>query len=400
IPHFFSTTTRKEDVIKEQWPCYLTYTAKPTHDIIQLNLHRSSMYSGVVEGVGPRYCPSIEDKVVRFSDKERHQIFLEPISRKLDTIYVQGFSTSLPIEVQEKMIRTLPGLENCVITEYAYAIEYDAIEPTQLYPSLETRLIEGLYCAGQINGTSGYEEAAGQGLIAGINAVLKIRGEQSLILRRDEAYIGVMIDDLITKGTLEPYRLLTSRAEYRLLLRHDNADIRLSEYGYRIGLLSQKRYDDFLRRQTSKSLLIEELKSKRILPKDALQQVLLDKGYTILNEGLSFYDSLKRPHIEMTDLMPYIKTEIDALDARQVEIEIKYEGYIVKAKKEAMKLMAMEQWKIPENFNYDSVAHLSIEGRQKLIKYRPLTIGMASRISGVNPADVSVLLMALQANKS
>jgi len=358
------------------------------------------MYSGVVEGVGPRYCPSIEDKVVRFSDKERHQIFLEPISRKLDTIYVQGFSTSLPIEVQEKMIRTLPGLENCVITEYAYAIEYDAIEPTQLYPSLETRLIEGLYCAGQINGTSGYEEAAGQGLIAGINAVLKIRGEQSLILRRDEAYIGVMIDDLITKGTLEPYRLLTSRAEYRLLLRHDNADIRLSEYGYRIGLLSQKRYDDFLRRQTSKSLLIEELKSKRILPKDALQQVLLDKGYTILNEGLSFYDSLKRPHIEMTDLMPYIKTEIDALDARQVEIEIKYEGYIVKAKKEAMKLMAMEQWKIPENFNYDSVAHLSIEGRQKLIKYRPLTIGMASRISGVNPADVSVLLMALQANKS
>jgi tRNA uridine 5-carboxymethylaminomethyl modification enzyme len=400
IPHFFSTTTRKEDVIKEQWPCYLTYTAKPTHDIIQLNLHRSSMYSGVVEGVGPRYCPSIEDKVVRFSDKERHQIFLEPISRKLDTIYVQGFSTSLPIEVQEKMIRTLPGLENCVITEYAYAIEYDAIEPTQLYPSLETRLIEGLYCAGQINGTSGYEEAAGQGLIAGINAVLKIRGEQPLILRRDEAYIGVMIDDLITKGTLEPYRLLTSRAEYRLLLRHDNADIRLSEYGYRIGLLSQKRYDDFLRRQTSKSLLIEELKSKRILPKDALQQVLLDKGYTILNEGLSFYDSLKRPHIEMTDLMPYIKTEIDALDARQVEIEIKYEGYIVKAKKEAMKLMAMEQWKIPENFNYDSVAHLSIEGRQKLIKYRPLTIGMASRISGVNPADVSVLLMALQANKS
>ncbi|MDO9592714.1 MAG: tRNA uridine-5-carboxymethylaminomethyl(34) synthesis enzyme MnmG, partial [Erysipelotrichaceae bacterium] len=231
-------------------------------------------------------------------------------------------------------------------------------------------------------------------------AVLKIRGEQPLILRRDEAYIGVMIDDLITKGTLEPYRLLTSRAEYRLLLRHDNADIRLSEYGYRVGLLSQKRYDDFLRRQSSKALLVEELKSKRILPKDALQQVLLDKGYMILNEGLSYYDSLKRPHIEMTDLMSYIETEIDALDARQVEIEIKYEGYIVKAKKEATKLMAMEQWKIPENFNYDSVAHLSIEGRQKLIKYRPLTIGMASRISGVNPADVSVLLMALQANKS
>jgi tRNA uridine 5-carboxymethylaminomethyl modification enzyme len=400
VPYFFSTTTKKEDVISEQWPCYLTYTAKPTHDIIQLNLHRSSMYSGVVEGVGPRYCPSIEDKVVRFSDKERHQIFLEPISKSLDTIYVQGFSTSLPIEVQEKMIRTLPGLENCVITEYAYAIEYDAIEPTQLYPSLETRLVEGLYCAGQINGTSGYEEAAGQGLIAGINAVLKIQGKMPLILRRDEAYIGVMIDDLITKGTLEPYRLLTSRAEYRLLLRHDNADVRLSEYGYQVGLLSKERYADFLKRQTTKALLVEELKNKRILPKDPLQQLLLDKGYTNLNEGLSFYDALKRPHVEMTDLMPYIDTLIQALDARQVEIEIKYEGYIVKAKKEASKLMAMEQWKIPNDFNYDAVAHLSIEGRQKLTKYRPLTIGMASRISGVNPADVSVLLMALQANKS
>jgi tRNA uridine 5-carboxymethylaminomethyl modification enzyme len=298
------------------------------------------------------------------------------------------------------MIRTLPGLENCVITEYAYAIEYDAIEPTQLYPSLETRLVEGLYCAGQINGTSGYEEAAGQGLIAGINAVLKIQGKMPLILRRDEAYIGVMIDDLITKGTLEPYRLLTSRAEYRLLLRHDNADVRLSEYGYQVGLLSKERYADFLKRQTTKALLVEELKNKRILPKDPLQQLLLDKGYTNLNEGLSFYDALKRPHVEMTDLMPYIDTLIQALDARQVEIEIKYEGYIVKAKKEASKLMAMEQWKIPNDFNYDAVAHLSIEGRQKLTKYRPLTIGMASRISGVNPADVSVLLMALQANKS
>lgn len=399
-PFFFSTTTKKEDVIQDQWPCYLTYTAKSTHDIIQLNLHRSSMYSGVVEGVGPRYCPSIEDKVVRFSDKERHQIFLEPISKSLDTVYVQGFSTSLPIEVQEKMIRTLPGLENCVITEYAYAIEYDAIEPTQLYPSLETRLVEGLYCAGQINGTSGYEEAAGQGLIAGINAVLKIQGREPLILRRDEAYIGVMIDDLITKGTLEPYRLLTSRAEYRLLLRHDNADVRLSEHGYSVGLLSQERYDQYLNRQKSKEMLTAELKSKRILPKDPLQKVLLEKGYANLNEGLSFFDALKRPNVEMADLMPTIETQIDVLDARQVEIEIKYEGYIAKAKKEALKLMAMEQWKISEDFNYDTVAHLSIEGRQKLMKYRPLTIGMASRISGVNPADISVLLMALQGNKS
>jgi tRNA uridine 5-carboxymethylaminomethyl modification enzyme len=315
-------------------------------------------------------------------------------------VYVQGFSTSLPIEVQEKMIRTLPGLENCVITEYAYAIEYDAIEPTQLYPSLETRLIAGLYCAGQINGTSGYEEAAGQGLMAGINAVLKIQGKEPLILRRDEAYIGVMIDDLITKGTLEPYRLLTSRAEYRLLLRHDNADVRLSNYGYQVGLLSQERYDQYLHRQRTKGTLIEELKNKRILPKDELQQVLLSKGYTSLNEGLSFFDALKRPNFEMSDLMPTIETQIDVLDARQVEIEIKYEGYIAKAKKEALKLMAMEQWKISEDFNYDTVAHLSIEGRQKLMKYRPLTIGMASRISGVNPADISVLLMALQGNKS
>lgn len=399
-PFFFSSLTKSEDVIQEQWPCYLTYTAKPTHDIIQLNLHRSSMYSGVVEGVGPRYCPSIEDKVVRFSDKERHQIFLEPISRKLDTIYVQGFSTSLPIEIQEKMIRTLPGLENCIITEYAYAIEYDAIEPTQLFPSLETRLIEGLYCAGQINGTSGYEEAAGQGLMAGINAVLKIQGKEPLILRRDEAYIGVMIDDLITKGTLEPYRLLTSRAEYRLLLRHDNADIRLSEYGFRVGLLSKDRYDDFIKRQHLKSVLVDELKNKRILPKDLLQKILIEKGYAPLNEGLSFYDALKRPQVQIADLLPYIESEITDLDARQVEIEIKYEGYIAKAKKEAAKLLSMEQWKIPGDFDYDNVAHLSIEGRQKLMKYRPLTIGMASRISGVNPADVSVLLMTLQGRQS
>lgn len=399
-PYFFSSLTKNEDVIQEQWPCYLTYTAAPTHEIIQLNLHRSSMYSGVVEGVGPRYCPSIEDKVVRFSDKERHQIFLEPISRKLDTIYVQGFSTSLPIEVQEKMIRTLPGLENCVITEYAYAIEYDAIEPTQLYPSLETRRIEGLYCAGQINGTSGYEEAAGQGLMAGINAVLKIQGKDPLILRRDEAYIGVMIDDLITKGTLEPYRLLTSRAEYRLLLRHDNADIRLSEYGYQVGLLPEDRYEAFKNRQKQKSVLVEELKNKKIVPKHPLQSVLLEKGYASLNEGLSFYDALKRPQVQMADVMPYIESDINDLDAHQVEIEIKYEGYIAKAKKEASKLIAMEQWKIPEDFNYDLVAHLSIEGRQKLMKYRPLTIGMASRISGVNPSDVSVLLMALQARQA
>lgn len=397
---FFSSETKLEETIEEQWPCYLTYTNQQTHDIINLNINLSSMYSGVVEGVGPRYCPSIEDKVKRFYDKDRHQIFLEPQSAQLDTTYVQGFSSSLPKEVQEKMIRTIPGLENCVISEYAYAIEYDAIDPTQLYPSLETRLISGLYTAGQINGTSGYEEAAGQGLVAGINAALAIDDKEPVVLGRDQAYIGVMIDDLITKGTQEPYRLLTSRAEYRLLLRHDNAQTRLSEIGYQVGLLSQQRYDKFLHANSQKEVLLETLRKRRITAKVPLYQVLLDKGYASLYEGLLCIDALKRPDIMIEDLLDYLDVEIDFASAKQVEIEIKYHGYIQKAIKEAQKVKVLETWRIPEDFNYDMVAHLSLEGRQKLSTIKPLTISQASRISGVNPADIQVLLMALTSKKS
>lgn len=393
---FFSSVTTEDQVIQEQYPCYLTYTAAATHEMIHLNLHRSSMYSGVVEGVGPRYCPSIEDKIVRFADKDRHQIFLEPQSARLDTTYVQGFSTSLPKEVQDKMIRTIPGLENCEISEYAYAIEYDAIDPTQLYPTLETRLIKNLYTAGQINGTSGYEEAAGQGLMAAINAALKLDQRPPLILRRDEAYIGVMIDDLITKGTLEPYRLLTSRAEYRLLLRHDNAESRLSAYGYQVGLLKDERYDAFVQAMQMKDLLMEQLKTRRITKKDELYQLLVSKGYPQLNEGLSFYDAIKRPHIEISDFLPYLDVRVDAKVAHQTQVEIKYEGYIVKARKEADKLRSVDELSIPEDINYDDVLHLSIEGRQKLTKIRPLTIGQASRISGVSPADVTNVLMTIK----
>jgi len=393
---FFSSVTTEDQVIQEQYPCYLTYTAAATHEMIHLNLHRSSMYSGVVEGVGPRYCPSIEDKIVRFADKDRHQIFLEPQSARLDTTYVQGFSTSLPKEVQDKMIRTIPGLENCEISEYAYAIEYDAIDPTQLYPTLETRIIKNLYTAGQINGTSGYEEAAGQGLMAAINAALKLDQRPPLILRRDEAYIGVMIDDLITKGTLEPYRLLTSRAEYRLLLRHDNAESRLSAYGHQVGLLKDERYDAFVQATKMKDLLMEQLKTRRITKKDELYQLLVSKGYPQLNEGLSFYDAIKRPHIEISDFLPYLDVRVDAKVAHQTQVEIKYEGYIVKARKEADKLRSVDELSIPEDINYDDVLHLSIEGRQKLTKIRPLTIGQASRISGVSPADVTNVLMTIK----
>lgn len=393
---FFSSVTTEDQVIQEQYPCYLTYTAAATHEMIHLNLHRSSMYSGVVEGVGPRYCPSIEDKIVRFADKDRHQIFLEPQSARLDTTYVQGFSTSLPKEVQDKMIRTIPGLENCEISEYAYAIEYDAIDPTQLYPTLETRIIKNLYTAGQINGTSGYEEAAGQGLMAAINAALKLDQRPPLILRRDEAYIGVMIDDLITKGTLEPYRLLTSRAEYRLLLRHDNAESRLSAYGHQVGLLKDERYNAFVQATKMKDLLMEQLKTRRITKKDELYQLLVSKGYPQLNEGLSYYDAIKRPHIEISDFLPYLDVQVDAKVAHQTQVEIKYEGYIVKARKEADKLRSVDELSIPEDINYDDVLHLSIEGRQKLTKIRPLTIGQASRISGVSPADVTNVLMTIK----
>ena len=399
----FSLDFPKESYPQDQVPCYLIYTQPETHSVIKLNLKRSAMYSGLVEGVGPRYCPSIEDKLVRFADKDRHQIFLEPESRSLDTTYIQGFSTSMPHEVQDQMIRSLPGLEHCVIDKYAYAIEYDAIEPTQLYPSLEVKTISHLFCAGQINGTSGYEEAAGQGLMAGINAALKVQGKEALILGRDEAYIGVMIDDLVTKGTQEPYRLLTSRAEHRLLLRHDNAENRLSEKGYSIGLLPQRRIDIVRIRAFQTEALIKHLKSVRYTVKDEMNNLMKDKGYTDMTEGLSAYECLKRPHITAQDLIPFFDFspyEQEVIDT--AEIEIKYEGYIVKALKEAKRHETLNNHKLDPEFDYAQVPHLSIEGRQKLTKIRPLTLGQASRISGVNPSDITVLVnfLAIRKNKS
>lgn len=393
--YFFSPTTQYAETIKEQLPCYLTYTTSSTHELINTNLSKSSMYSGVVEGVGPRYCPSIEDKIVRFADKERHQIFLEPQSIHLDTTYVQGFSTSLPRDIQEAMIKTIPGCENAVIKEYAYAIEYDAIEPTQLYPSLETRLIKGLFCAGQINGTSGYEEAAGQGIIAGVNASLFVQNKPPLVLGRDEAYIGVMIDDLISKGTHEPYRLLTSRAEYRLLLRHDNADVRLSKKGFEVGLLSEARFLSFLEEQAQKEKLLEIIKNRRITSKDPMAHILIEKGYTNFQEGILIIEALRRPHIALESFLPYLDFHLEARVLAQLEIEVKYEGYISKARKEADKVKVLETWRIPLDFDYSSVQHLSLEGRQKLSTIKPLTIAQATKISGVNPADIQVLLMAL-----
>jgi len=399
----FSLDFPKESYPQDQVPCYLIYTQPQTHDVIKLNLKRSAMYSGLVEGVGPRYCPSIEDKLVRFADKDRHQIFLEPESRSLDTTYIQGFSTSMPHEVQDQMIRSLPGLKDCVIDKYAYAIEYDAIEPTQLYPTLEVKTIKNLYTAGQINGTSGYEEAAAQGLLAGINAALKVQGKEGLVLGRDEAYIGVMIDDLVTKGTQEPYRLLTSRAEHRLLLRHDNAEARLSEKGYAIGLLPQVRIDIVRIRAYQTEALIKHLKTVRYTVKDDVNTLMKEKGYTDMNEGLSAYECLKRPHITSSDLAPYFDfTPYETEVIQQAEIEIKYEGYIAKALKEAKRHETLNAYKLDPEFDYASVPHLSIEGRQKLTKIKPLTLGQASRISGVNPADITVLVnfLAIRKNKS
>ena len=398
-PEFFSFSTMTDEILPfdEQEVCYLTYTAPETHQIINSNLHRSSMYSGVVKGVGPRYCPSIEDKLVRFADKDRHQIFLEPESRELDTTYVQGFSTSMPYEVQDKMIHSLPGLENAVIKKYAYAIEYDAVNPLQLRPSLELKKIKGLFCAGQINGTSGYEEAAGQGLMAGINAVRKLRNEEPLILKRDEAYIGVMIDDLVTKGTQEPYRLLTSRAEFRLLLRHDNADQRLTEKGYEYGSVSEERLNHYRNWMNQLDALKEQIRNVHISIGNAEVNELLHKwGFEDLSEGISLYELVRRPHVSLIEVAAVLGVELDAKAARQVEIEIKYEGYIEKAKKEAERLLKMDHTKLPENLDYDEVEHLSLEGRQKLKKIMPATMGQASRISGVNPADIAVLAMHLE----
>lgn len=380
----------------KQEKCYIVYTTSETHQIIKDNLSKSAMYGGYAEGIGPRYCPSIEDKVVRFSDKPRHQLFLEPESRYYDDIYLQGFSTSMPEDVQEKMVHSLPGLEKVKILKYAYAIEYDAINPLQLKPSLETKVLENLFTAGQINGTSGYEEAAGQGIIAGINAGLKVQGKKPIILKRNESYIGVLIDDLVTKGTKEPYRLLTSRAEYRLLLRHDNADLRLREYGYKVGIISDEQYKKLQNKIKDINELIEYLKSNRITMTTIPDY--FDKDSISLRNGLSLYEFLKRPEIKITDLVDaklIIKNYSNEV-LEQVSFAVKYEGYIEKENQEALKLLKMESKQIPENIDYDDIKNLATEARIKLKQVRPLNLGQASRISGVNPADLSILAIYLK----
>ena len=399
VPHTFSFDNTPLYKVEDQVPCHLIYTTKETHKIIMDNLEKSSMYGGYVEGIGPRYCPSIEDKVVRFKDKERHQLFLEPESLYYDDIYIQGFSTSMPEEIQDLMVHSLPGLEHAKILKYAYAIEYDAIDPLQLKQSLETKILENLFTAGQINGTSGYEEAAGQGLIAGINASRKIHNQEPLILKRNEAYIGVLIDDLVTKGTKEPYRMLTPRAEYRLLLRHDNADLRLREYGHEIGLITEERYQKFLEKKTQIQELINLLKENKITPTKDTNEYLTSINSTKLLDGITLYELLKRPEITFDNIRHFIDINYSDEVVEQVEIMDKYEGYIVKANREAEKMLDLEKLKIPEDINYDNVHNLASEARQKLTQVRPTTIAQASRISGVNPADISILMVYLKKEK-
>lgn len=392
----FSFDTKPKYDINNQRDCYLLYTNEETHNIILNNLDKSSMYGGYVEGVGPRYCPSIEDKLVRFKDKERHQLFLEPESNFYDEWYLQGFSTSMPIDIQEKMVHSLKGLENAKISKYAYAIEYDAIDPLQLKPSLETKIINNLFTAGQINGTSGYEEAAGQGLIAGINASLKIKNKEPLILKRNESYIGVLIDDLVSKGTLEPYRLLTSRAEFRLLLRHDNADLRLREYGYNTGLINEKQYNRLIKKKESILELIERLNSTSLKKNEKNKDIFNENSISVPSKNITLASLLKIPNINIDFLKNFIDLNYEEEVLEQAEIEIKYEGYIKKQNEEVNKLLRLESKEIPDNINYDKILNIASEARQKLNKIRPLTIAQASRISGVNPSDIAILSVYLK----
>ena len=405
-PWKFSFDKGYDQIEKVNVNCNLIYTNPEIHKIINDNLDKSSMYGGVIKGVGPRYCPSIETKVVRFADKERHQIFLEPEGLYIPETYIGGFSTSMPVDVQDKMIRLLPGLENCIVARYAYAIEYDAINPIELWPSLETKLIEGLFTAGQINGTSGYEEAACQGLMAGINACAKLNGKEPLILKRDEAYIGVLIDDLVTKGTDEPYRLLTSRAEYRLLLRNDNADIRLRRYGYEYGLISDEQMERLNQKISNISNLSDILKKYRLKKNEDNNLYLESIGSTKMLESTLYYDLLKRPEISSTNILDMLKANnqmeiVDGIDdiediMTEVEILLKYQGYIDKAKNQALKQKSLDERKIPDNIDYNDVHNLATEAREKLMKVMPKTIGQASRIMGVNPADIAVLIVYLE----
>jgi tRNA uridine 5-carboxymethylaminomethyl modification enzyme len=382
--------------INEQQKCYLIYTTPITKQIIKDNLSKSSMYGGYVEGVGPRYCPSIEDKIVRFADKERHQLFLEPESIYYDDWYLQGFSTSMPHDIQDQMVHSLPGLEHAVINKYAYAIEYDALDPLQMKPSLENKILSGLFTAGQINGTSGYEEAAGQGLIAGINAALKLEHHEPLILKRNEAYIGVLIDDLVTKGTKEPYRMLTSRAEFRLILRHDNADLRLRHIAHEIGTINDEQYDRLIQKEKDIKELTEYAKTTKIKITPEIKEKFLAANISIPTESLSIYHLLKRPEINIAFINSIHPLNYSEEVQEQVEISTKYEGYIAKTYKEVAKLLKLESKQIPKDIDYDAITNLASEAKQKLKIVRPETLAQAIRISGVNPADIAILSIYLR----
>ena len=398
-PNHFSYTSRDEDYVKYQVPCWLTYTNGHSHEIIQNNLHRAPMFTGVVKGVGPRYCPSIEDKIVRFADKERHQLFLEPEGRNTEEVYVQGLSTSLPEDVQRDLVHSIKGLEKAEMMRTGYAIEYDMVLPHQLRATLETKKISGLFTAGQTNGTSGYEEAAGQGIIAGINAALKIQGKPELILKRSDGYIGVMIDDLVTKGTIEPYRLLTSRAEYRLILRHDNADMRLTEMGRAIGLVDDERWQRFETKKYQFENEMKRLDSIKLKPVKETNEKVAAMGFKPLTDAVTAKEFLRRPEVSYQDVVEFIGPAAEELDDKIIELietEIKYEGYISKAMDQVEKMKRMEEKRIPANIDWDDIDSIATEARQKFKLINPETIGQASRISGVNPADISILMVYLE----